>query len=133
MSDVPSSKLGQPFGLESQGLIPQRFAHILEDPRMFAQTFKSQFGAVNGSDQTHGPLEDLLDFLSATVGSRYRKSSRAAKNVFIQEALVDELLKTVLTSRPFWMCEENLYIRPSTISVRIIPAYLFRNLLMHTY
>ncbi|KAF7791379.1 hypothetical protein EIP86_002393 [Pleurotus ostreatoroseus] len=96
MSDISSSKFGQPFDPELQGIIPQRFAHILENPKLFVQTVKSQLGADSGTCQTHGLLQDLLDFLTVTACSQHRKSSRAAKKTFIEEALVDALLETIL-------------------------------------
>ena len=111
----------------------ERFAHILEQPGPFAQTVKARLVAFSEIDKEHDPLHHLLDFLIVTAGWHHEPSCCAAKNAFVEAALVDELLEALFISDLFWIYEENSYRCSITISVRGVSFSLCGSSLIHVY
>ena len=111
----------------------EHFAHILEKPEPFAQTVKARLAASNEIDKEQDSLQHLLDFLVVTDDWYHEPSCRAAKNAFVEAALVDELLETIFAGDLFSIDEEDLYQCSATISVRSVSSSLFCSSLMRTY
>ena len=111
----------------------ERFAHILEQPEPFAQTVKARLAASNEIDKEQDSLQHLLDFLVVTDNWYHEPSCRAAKNAFVEAALVDELLETIFAGDLFSIDEEDLYQCSATISVRGVSFSLCGSSLIHVY